>query len=300
LSDLNRRSFLKAGAALIASSTLAIEGRAIARDTNDPQLVSLEIPLVRLPNVWDGLTIVQLSDFHYDEHFSLVPIRKAIEMANQLRPDLIVLTGDFVTVPPLFKHFHSGKQAARAAEPCAALLGQLRSPLGIFAVLGNHDLVSDPGFIVGALQAHGMQVLRNRAVPLERQGKRLWLAGLDDVLEGDADLDVTMRGVPRGEAVVVLVHEPDFCLRVAEHGLDLQLSGHSHGGQIVLPWVGPLYLPPLGRRYPKGLRRIAPLTLYTNVGLGTIRIPARWNCPPEVTLITLRAGSKPKASLPGG
>jgi predicted MPP superfamily phosphohydrolase len=202
---------------------------------------------------------------------------------NGWRPDLIVLTGDFVTKPFLFKLLHNSAQAARVAEPCAALLRQLSAPLGVFAVLGNHDVLTDPDFIVENLQANGMQVLRNRAVPLERQGKRLWPAGLDDALNGDPDPEVTMRGVPGGEAVVALVHEPDYSRRVARYGVDLQLSGHSHGGQIVIPSVGAPYLPPLGRLYPKELYRIGPLTLYTNVGLGTIRIPARWNCPPEIS-----------------
>jgi len=292
LSHLNRRNFLKAGAAVIATTALAMEGRAIATevaaDTNDPRLVSVEIPLTRLPRVWDGLTIVQLSDFHYDD-VSAVPIRKAIPMVQGLRPDLIVLTGDFVTIPLLFKIFHNSRQAARVAEPCAVLLSQLSAPLGVFAVLGNHDVLTDPQFIIESLQANGMQVLRNRSVALERQGKRLWLAGLDDALNGDADLEVTMRGVPREEAAVLLVHEPDYVRRVARYAVDLQLSGHSHGGQIVIPLLGTPYLPAMARRYPRGLYRIGPLTLYTNVGLGTVYLPARWHCPPEITVIKLRA-----------
>ena len=276
---------------MIASAALAVEAKSIITGTEDPRLVSVEIPLVRLPVAWDGLTIVQLSDFHYDPDVTVPPIRKAIEITNGLRPDLIVLTGDFVTVPPLSKLFHNKKHAAGVAEPCAALLGQLSAPLGVFAVLGNHDADSDPEFIVGCLQANRIQVLRNRSLPFERQGKRLWLAGVDDVLEGDPDLDLTVKGIPSDEAVVALVHEPDYARRVAEHPVDLQLSGHSHGGQIVLPLVGPPYLPPLGRQYPKGLYQLGQLTLYTNVGLGTIRIPARLNCPPEVTLIKLRTAS---------
>ncbi len=289
---LNRRSLLKAGAAVIATSVLAMEGRAIVTDTDDPDLISIEIPLTRLPSVWDGLTIVQLSDFHYDERFSVVPIRKAIEMVNRLRPHLIVLTGDFVTMPLLFKVLHNSRPAARVADACAKLLGHLRAPCGVFAVLGNHDVLTDAEFICERLQANGIQVLRNRSVPLERHGKRLWLAGVDDALNGDPDLELTMQGVPEEEVVVLLVHEPDYARRVVAYAVDLQLSGHSHGGQIVIPLVGAPYLPPLARRYPKGLYRIGPLTLYTNVGLGTVYIPVRRNCPPEITLVTLRSTEK--------
>ena len=291
MSHFTRRNFIKAGAAVIASAALAAEAKSIITGTEDPRLVFVEIPLVRLPVAWDGLTIVQLSDFHYDPDVTVPPIRKAVEITNGLRPDLIVLTGDFVTVPPLSKLFHNKKHSARVAEPCAALLRQLSAPLGVFAVLGNHDADSNPQFIVECLQANRIQVLRNRSLPFERQGKRFWLAGVDDVLEGDPDLDLTVKGIPSDEAVVALVHEPDYARRVAEHPVDLQLSGHSHGGQIVLPLVGPPYLPPLGRQYPKGLYQLGQLTLYTNVGLGTIRIPARLNCPPEVTLIKLRTAS---------
>jgi predicted MPP superfamily phosphohydrolase len=296
LSPFTRRNFIKAGAAVIASSALAVEGKAIITGTEDPRLVSIDIPLARLPAAWDGLTIVQLSDFHYDPHLTVPPISKAIEITNRLQPDLIVLTGDFVTIPPFAKVFHNKKRSARVAEPCAALLAQLSAPLGVFAVLGNHDAGSDPEFIVECLQANRIQVMRNSSVLLERQGKRLWLAGVDDVLEGNPDLDLTMKGIPSDEAVIALVHEPDYARRVAKRPVDLQLSGHTHGGQIVLPLVGPPYLPPLGRRYPKGLYRVGSLTLYTNVGLGTIRIPVRLNCPSEVTLIRLRAVSEGKPS----
>jgi uncharacterized protein len=274
---------------VLAASGVAVEGKQIITDTNDPKLVSVEIPLARLPSAWDGLTILQLSDFHYDDHFSVIPIRKAVEIASQLRPDLIVLTGDFVTLPLLHRIFHNSKQAARVVQPCAALLKQLSAPQGVFAVLGNHDVLSDPDFIVENLHMNGIQTLRNQSLPLEREGKRIWLVGLDDALNGDADIEVAMRGVPADEAVVVLVHEPDWARWVSRYPVDLQLSGHSHGGQIVLPLLGAPYLPPLARRFPKGLYRIQRLTLYTNAGIGTIGVPARWNCPPEITLFKLRS-----------
>jgi predicted MPP superfamily phosphohydrolase len=248
----------------------------------------MEIPLTRLPAALDGLTIAQLSDFHYDEQFTIIPIRKAIDMVNGLHPDLIVLTGDFVTIPAFAEYLHTTKQGAHAAEPCAGLLAQLRSRMGIFAVLGNHDTDSDAPRVVNALQSRGMTVLQNHSVAIEQAGKRLWLAGVADALVGKPDLDSTLRQVPPGEPVVLLAHEPDFADHVAPHPVDLQLSGHSHGGQVRLPLVGAPFLPEMARKYPWGLRHIGPLTLYTNVGLGTIRMPVRFNAPPEVTLFTLR------------
>lgn len=268
---------------------LAISADAGILEPNRPQLVRVEVPLARLPAAWDGFTIAQLSDFHYDDDFSVVPIRRAVEVVNRLRPDLVAVTGDFVTVPYLSDYLHNAKQAASAVEPCARLLGQLRAPFGVQAVLGNHDVASDPARVVEALQSQGIHVLRNRSLPLEQAGTRIWLGGVDDVIEGRPDLDATLKGIPPNEAVVLLAHEPDFADRVTRYPVDLQLSGHSHGGQVRLPLVGAPFLPDLAQKYPWGMRRIGPLTLYTNIGLGTIRIAIRFNCPPEITLLTLRA-----------
>jgi len=233
-----------------------------------------------------------MSDFHYDEHFSVLPLRSAIDIVNPLQPDLVVLTGDFVTVPAFKHYFKNAKKAAEAVEPCAHLLGQLRARLGIFAILGNHDIGTDPHRITDNLQGRGIAVLRNRSISLEQGGQRLWLSGVDDVLERKSDMELALRGVPRDEPVVLLVHEPDCADRVARYPVDFQLSGHSHGGQVRIPLVGALYLPPLARKYPWGLRRIGPLTLYTNAGIGTIGMPVRFNCPPEITLFTLRAATR--------
>jgi hypothetical protein len=172
------------------------------------------------------------------------------------------------------------------------------------AVLGNHDLDTDAAHITAVLQSNAIPVLRNGSVSMERDGKRLWLSGVDDVLAGKPDLDLALRGVPPVEPVILLAHEPDWADYVARHPVDLQLSGHSHGGQVRFPLVGPVYLPKLGRKYVWGLRRIGPLTLYTNAGIGTVRVPIRLNCPPEITLITLRAGSggapRSKSGPPAG
>lgn len=280
---LTRRKFLAAAAA----GALAVAADAAIFEPNDPKLVQIEIALERLPAVWDGLRVVQLSDFHYDPYFSVVPIRKAISVVNGLRPDLVVLTGDFVTAQT-FGRDHD-QSSADVIDPCASLLAQLQSPLGSLAVLGNHDVISDHERIVRALETRGIPVLRNRSTAFARAGARLWFAGTDDVLEGHANLPLTLQGIPPEEPVILLAHEPDFAVHAARFPVDLQLSGHSHGGQIRIPLLGAPVLPPLARRYPWGLHRIGGLTLYTNVGIGTIALPVRFLCPPEITLITLRA-----------
>jgi predicted MPP superfamily phosphohydrolase len=291
LSRLTRRKFLQLTAAAAVTGGMAISADAAIFEPNRPQLVRIEVPLTRLPAAWDGFTIAQLSDFHYDGHFSVVSIRRAVEVVNHLHPHLVVLTGDFVTVPYGSQYLHNAKQGASAAEPCAQLLGQLHAPFGRVAVLGNHDVGSDPARVIEALQFQGIPVLRNRSMPLEQAGARLWLCGVDDVIEGRPNLDVTVKGIPPNEPVVLLLHEPDAADHVAKYPVDLQLSGHSHGGQVRLPFVGAPFLPDLARKYPWGLRRIGRLTLYTNIGLGTIRVPVRFHCPPEITLFTLRAAT---------
>jgi predicted MPP superfamily phosphohydrolase len=232
----------------------------------------------------EGFTIALLSDFHFDPIFSVHPLKTAIDMVNQLRPDLIVLTGDFVSVPWFGDH----AKGASAAEPCARLLRNLRAPHGLWAVMGNHDVLTDANRITSSLRAEGIQVLVNQSVAIENGGARFWLGGVDDVLGGTADLDATLRPVSADEAFVLLVHEPDYADYVARYPVDLQLSGHSHGGQVRLPFLPPLYLPAMARKYIWGLYQIGNLALYTNAGLGTVGVPARFYCPPEITLLTLR------------
>ena len=282
-----RRKFLQLAAGVAATGALAVAEDSTIIEPNRPILTAIELVLARLPAAFDGFTIAQLSDFHYDEH-AAVPIKAAIEIVNHLRPDVVILTGDFVTVPPFHHHFRSGTRSSSAAEPCAHLLAQLQPRLGIMSVLGNHDAEADAPRIMEILQAHGLPILRNRSLPIEQRGSRIWFCGLDSVSDGHPDLDLALQEVPSHDLVILLVHEPDFADKAALHPVDLQLSGHSHGGQIWLPGIGAPWLPEHARKYPRGLYRIGPLTLYTNMGLGTIRLPVRLNCPPEVTLFTLR------------
>jgi hypothetical protein len=251
----------------------------------------LDVPLKRLSPAWNGLRIVQLSDFHYDPYFSVTPIRKAVEIVQELQPDLIVLTGDFITETHDSRWVFSYIQRTEYVRLCAALLGRMHSRLGSFAIMGNHDVKFGAGTVIEFLRANGIKVLRNSSLPLEKNGSRLWLAGVDDVLEGKPDLNLSLQQIPKGEPVILLAHEPDYVLESARSGVDLQLSGHSHGGQIRIPLLGAPYLPELGRKFPMGSYQIRDTRLYTNVGLGTITIPFRFDCRAEITLFTLRSVS---------
>lgn len=235
----------------------------------------------------NGFTIALLSDFHYDPYFSIHPLRAAIPIVKSLHPDLVALTGDFVTVP----FFGNEAKGAWAAEPCADLLRDLAAPHGVWAVLGNHDCNTDPKRVARALQAVGIPILENQSVAIERDGGRFWLAGVNDALSRAADIPKTLKNVPANEAVVVLVHEPDFADEVCRFPVDLQLSGHSHGGQVRIPFCPPLYLPTMAKKYVLGTYQVGRLPLYTNAGLGTVGVAVRLNCPPEITLITLLSSS---------
>jgi uncharacterized protein len=268
-------------------AALALGADAVFVGARHISVRQIEVQLRRLPAAFDGFAIAHLSDLHYSRWAEDL-IREAVRLTNQLHADLIMLTGDFVTVRMWHKR---DAHAAADAEPCAEIIAALRSRHGSFAVLGNHDHFSDSRVVVSSLETRGIQVLRNRALAIHKDAARIWIAGLGDVLGGDDDLDSALQGIPGDEAVVLGVHEPDYAKWVMRRRVDLQLSGHSHGGQIRLPLVGAPFLPPLGRKYPLGLYRLGALTLYTNPGIGTIRLPARFNCPPEITLLRLRTAT---------
>jgi hypothetical protein len=283
--EISRRRFLQC-ATLGTAGFVAVlaDGYLIGRERIVVE--RQEVVLTRLAREWDGLRIVQLSDFHYVTLDDGELIREAVRIANGLSPDLVVLTGDYITV-----RSKSDRSQARNATPCAEILSDLRAPLGTFAVLGNHDQCN-PSFIIRALETHGITVLKNFAIYVEKFGRRLWVAGVDDVMFGRPQIMQTLEPIPHGGFTILLAHEPDYADVVKHYPVDLQLSGHSHGGQVRLPFLGAPYLPPLARKYPWGLRRLGSLNLYTNRGLGTIILPMRLNDPPEVTLLTLRSGAQ--------
>ena len=266
-------------ASVAAADTLLVEPRnLVAR--------RITVRLKRLPEAFEGFRIAQLSDIHFGPYMGSTGVERALRLAESFQPDLLALTGDFVS-HPLGRP--NGRGGARFIEPCADILAQCKDST-LVGVLGNHDHWNGAGLVAAGLKDRGVTVLRNAAFPLERGSERIWIAGVDDVFVRAADLNLTLRRVPASEMTILLAHEPDFADQAALLPIDLQLSGHSHGGQVRLPGVGAMILPPLGRKYPIGLNRVRDLQVYTNVGLGVINPPVRFLCPPEVTFMTLAKG----------
>lgn len=281
--QFDRRRFLKQAlyGAVGLGSVAALDGFAL--EPHAPVAEHITIRLPRLPEAFHGFRIVQMADLHFGPYTGKAEVERAVRVALSLKPDLTILTGDFVS-HSLF--LRDGNDGARHAEPCAQVLQRLTGA-PVVSVLGNHDHWNNADLVADALDSHGLNTLRNESWPIEKDGQRIWIVGIDDVFERANDLPKALSGIPPAEVKIAAVHEPDFADETARHPVDLQLSGHSHGGQVRIPGFGAPILPPLGTKYPIGLRQIGNLQLYTNRGIGVIGPPIRLNCPPEVTLITL-------------
>jgi predicted MPP superfamily phosphohydrolase len=284
--SVSRRKFLEMSVASGSAALLGSYGALIEPNELSVERVNLLLP--RWPRALSGLTIAQLSDIHFGPYLGEDELGKVVKATMELEPDLVVLTGDFVSIPLLKSHGRPQRRAEDAG-PCSKLLAGLHPKMGIAAVLGNHDHLTNPVTVAKCLENNDIPVLRNRSIPIERGSARFWLAGVDDVMAQADDLARTLRAVPPDEPAIVLVHEPDFAETVAHFQVDLQLSGHSHGGQVRIPILGPPVLPFMGSKFPLGLRRLGHMHLYTNRGVGTTSVPIRFNCTPEITLITLNA-----------
>jgi predicted MPP superfamily phosphohydrolase len=286
---VTRRGLLKAG--LVGAVGLAVYSGEIERHWIE--VTHTDVSLPNLPPAFEGVRLAQLSDIHFDEYTEPIFLRRAVDRINQLSPDAILLTGDFVSKGPLSKHFAIG-----AAWDCARILNGLHCSQR-YAALGNHDVAVGAQEVTAALAANGITVLNNDYLAVEqfgpKSGGRIWLAGTDDPYEGAPDPEETIppsiRNLPN-EPVILMCHAPDFADNLLAtpggQAVDVMLSGHTHGGQVRLPLFGPLTLPPLGRKYVEGWFRLGRMQLYVNRGIGTVGLPFRLDCPPEITMLTLR------------
>lgn len=248
-----------------------------------------EIKQVRLtlPNLardFDNYRIVQLSDIHADFWMTPKRLQHIIELVNKQKPDLVVLTGDFIT------------GSAQRFAPTLKTLAHLNSSDGAVAILGNHDVSSNPRRIRNTLEKSGIVVLENQSISLKRNDAVLAIAGVGDVWYNQADLELVLQQLPSSGAAVLLAHEPDFAdISAATGRFDLQLSGHSHGGQVYLPFVKRV-LPNLAHHYPVGQYQVNRMIQYTNRGVGMSPFHLRFNCRPEITAFTLSAPSPDKTA----
>jgi hypothetical protein len=245
----------------------------------DVTRVSLALP--GLAPEFCSYRIVHLSDIHMGDWMNSARLDDVVRLTNDQSPDLIAITGDFIT-----------RRAAAHMRDLACGLSRLKARDGVVAVLGNHDHWSGTQAIRDKLAASGVCELANDFLTLRRAGSKLHIAGVDDILVGRDRLDLLLARLPADGAAILLAHEPDFADESAACGrFALQLSGHTHGGQIVAPLIGPLLLPALGRKYPSGHYQVAGMFQYTNRGVGVVSPFVRINCRPEITVFDLHAQS---------
>jgi uncharacterized protein len=280
---ITRRNFLR----LAAGSAAGLVFYASEISRHELELIEVTIKLPRLPDAFAGMKLVQISDFHFQAFTEALFLEAIVRKVNTLAPDLVLLTGDFVSSNPLSQNTN-----VKLAYHCAEILSRIECPLR-YAIMGNHDVLVGAHAVTDALTTHGIPVLANRSVPLERQGQRIWLAGVEDVLQQRPDVATALPAGTRraGEPTILLAHEPDFADYAMGRQVDLILSGHTHGGQILFPFLPPLMLPDMGTKYVHGLFRLGDgMQLYVNRGIGAVTLPFRFRCPPEITAITLQPG----------
>lgn len=235
--------------------------------------------LGRLSSEFDGYRIVQLSDIHMDGVMTRERLAEVVALANAQTPDLVVITGDFVS-----------NKISFYADDLVAPLRELAAPDGKLAITGNHDQREHRATIRRVIAESGLTNLNNSVFTVRRGESALHFGGVDSMYRHRARLDLVLNQLPEEGAAILLAHEPDFAdISAATGRFDLQLSGHSHGGQVRLPLLFRLGLPKYGERYVMGLHLVAGMLLYVNRGLGMTSIPIRFNCRPEITVITLLA-----------
>ena len=283
--NISRRRFLQVmGATALGTSLAGVGGFAyvLEWEPSNLELVDLPLTLPRLPSVFSGYRIAQISDIHIGSFMTQERLQHVVDIVNAQQVDVVVITGDFVTEEP--RHY---------AQQLILPLAQLDAPDGVYAVLGNHDHWTNVIEVRSILARADIQELSNAVVPLQRDNESIYLAGLDDYWERYANLNVVLPQIPADACAILLVHEPDFAdISAATGRFDLQLSGHSHGGQVVLPGGMIPLLPQYGRQYPSGLYQVEDMLQYTNRGIGMVSPEVRFNCRPEITVITLLATSE--------
>ena len=274
----SRRTLLRQLAVL---ATVGSTPAAFARERKARLIIErVDIRVPGLPPELDGFRIAQLSDLHLEPFTTAEDILESVQACNSLKPDMVALTGDFVT------------HTARPAPLVAELLSQLSAPHGVYASLGNHDFASGAPEVIRALTERNIPVLRNETRRIRTDKGTLWLGGVDSRYVNQPDMRKTLAEWRQTEPLVLMMHEPDAADTIAAAGVKaLQISGHTHGGQLVFRGKEPMALrrAKFGKKYLAGHYEVGGLQMYVNRGIGCVGIPLRIGCPPEVTELTLRS-----------
>jgi len=241
--------------------------------------VPIEMP--RLAPAFQGYQIAQISDVHADSWMTRDRLQHIVKLINHLQPDAVAITGDFVT-----------RDADVYESSLVAAFKEFTPRDFTVAVLGNHDQWTNPEVIRRILKRSNIVDLSNSVATIQRQHDSLHFAGVDDVWTQHDRLDQVLEKLPAAGAAVLLAHEPDFADTSAATGrFDLQISGHSHGGQVRLPFLGAPQLPPYSEKYPSGRYQVGSMVQYTNRGIGMVSPRVRFNCRPEITVFVLQTAT---------
>ena len=271
---LSRRKFIKLGmytgaGALVTSYPFCIERYIF-------QVNSYIIPVPNLPPEFNGFSIAQITDLHYGSLMPISVIEFVINNVNSLQKDMIVCTGDYI-------HERNSNNQIDTVWP---VLMRLKAKFGVYSVLGNHDHWGDTDRSLYWLSKSG-QDLRHKSVAINRGNRRIWLGGSGDYMEDELGIDEAFQNVPEQDCKILLAHNPDSVDTNYDTNIDLTISGHTHGGQVKIPFFGTPVLPVKNKLYSSGLIRTKNNNVYISRGIGWALLPIRFNCYPEISILKL-------------
>ncbi|MEH7246324.1 metallophosphoesterase [Neobacillus niacini] len=282
---MKRRTFLKSTIGTVLTVLGLGSGGYFYANRIEPSLLeinNIDIKHSLIPSSFTGVKIVQFSDTHLGFHYTLNQLEKLVNKINHLQPDLIFFTGDLLDEPNKYNEI----------KKIAPILQNLKATMGKYCIYGNHDHGGYGSEIYkNVMELSNFTVLLNESILIkQKDGSTISLMGIDDRMLGKPDLEHVMKQVPEDSFKLLLSHAPDIADEAQTYQIHWQLSGHSHGGQVKIPFVGALVIPPFAQNYPEGYYSIGesnPLELYVNRGIGTTRLPFRFMAKPELTVFTL-------------
>ncbi len=280
MSSITRRRFMKSSLKTGVLLYLGAFNYSLYYEPKMIDITRLDIEIKRLPEKFENFTITQISDLHSGKFVNLDLIKKSVMLVNEQDSDIVMMTGDFI------EHICYREKHIR---PCMQEIALIQSREGIYAVLGNHDHQSDAKKITEELQRIGVKVLRNENTRLRRGNSAIQILGVDDLVEKKDNMRKTLSGVNASEVKILMSHSPDIAENYKLSGIDLLLSGHTHGGQVCFPFIGaPVNPSDYGQKFVSGLIKYNDIQMYVNRGIGVTIIPARFMCKPEITVFTLK------------